>query len=161
MFVFVVVFFAVFAFYLVEVVYRMFRQNVYVKNLPRVPIKMCLPMLLPKQKSTDTYNCVNAILHKYDGLAKLWMGSQLVVTCDDPVNMKTILMSKDCLDKPNLYRMTAGGGDGLATAESNCPQCPQCPYSNGKHRKVSNFRISESSCHLWRLIVRDVHVSVF
>lgn len=108
----------VFVIYILQNIYQMLRQNAYVKNLPRIRTSICLPMLRPHKKSTDIYQYVNDVLNEYDGMAKVWMGSRLVVICDDPVNIKTILMSKDCLDKPYLYRMITSLGEGLFTGQS-------------------------------------------
>lgn len=108
----------VFVIYILQNIYQMLRQNAYVKNLPRVPISICLPMLRSNKKTADIYQYVNGVLNEYDGMAKLWMGSRLVVICDDPVNIRTILMSKDCLDKPYLYRMVTSLGNGLFTGQS-------------------------------------------
>lgn len=116
--VFVLLIVMVLTIYLVQIILDMLRQNSYVKNLPRIPFKILLPMLRQNKTTTDIYEYLNRILYEYDGLSKLWMGSRLVVVCADPVNIKTILMSKDCLDKPYIYRMMAGVGNGIFTAQS-------------------------------------------
>lgn len=64
------------------------------------------------------YQSLQTILNYYDGMASAWFGTKLAIICDDPVNIKTILMSKDCVNKPYYYRMMRLAGKGLFTASS-------------------------------------------
>lgn len=153
--------------YLVQCISQIFRQIAFVKNLPHIPLNLCLPLLRHNKKTTDIYNLTAAITNAYDGMAKMWFGSQLVVVCDDPVNMKTILMSKDCLDKPSLHIMATFMGNGILTAPSKfLVQFPMllersninlCPAKRDKRNwivlKRSCFFESYLSCCLKNVIV--------
>lgn len=104
----------------VYVVSRRQRVNAYVKNLPKIPFALLAPFLELKSNKTQTelFQCIDKVVNCYNGLASFWMGSKLVVICDDPVNMKTILMSKHCVNKPYFYRMMAAAGNGIFTSTS-------------------------------------------
>lgn len=92
---------------------RRLRLNSYVKTLPKIPFSVFMSLLRPNKTKVEQFQCFEKICNYYDGLASLWVGTKLVVICDDPVNMKTILMSKHCVDKPYYYRLVTAIGDGL------------------------------------------------
>lgn len=102
----------------VSAVSRRQRLSAYVKKLPKIPFALLAPFLeLHSYKTqTELFQCIDKVINYYDGLASFWMGSKLVVICDDPVNMKTILMSKHCVNKPYIYRMMAAAGNGIFTS---------------------------------------------
>lgn len=105
--------------FLVSVVSRMLWLNSYVRNLPRIPLSLHLSFLRPNKTSVELYQCLEKITNYCDGLAYFWMGTKLAILCDDPANIKTILMSKDCINRPNFYRMMPGTGNGILTANGN------------------------------------------
>lgn len=95
------------------------RDKKYVKNIPSVPFWTMTKFVTFKNSSVDTFNKIEEVIGYHTGMAKFWVGTKLVLFCEDPVNMKTILMSKNCVEKPDYYRFIAGTGDGLFTAHGN------------------------------------------
>lgn len=104
----------------VSVVLRRQWLNSYVKKLPKIPFALLAPFLqiYSYKTQTELFQCIDRVINHYDGLASFWMGPKLVVICDDPVNMKTILMSKHCTNKPYIYRMITAAGNGIFTSTS-------------------------------------------
>lgn len=100
--------------------FRMKQLNSYMKNIPKIPCSMLAPFLVfrPNKTQAEIFQDLEKIINYYDGLAYFCVGTQLTVLCDDPVNLKTILMSKDCVNKPYFYRMMAAAGRGIFTSTS-------------------------------------------
>lgn len=61
------------------------------------------------------YEITQQISNSYERLGKGFIAHMLTIFVDHPDDLKTILNSKDCLDKPYIYRLIPGG-DGLLTA---------------------------------------------
>lgn len=96
---------------------RVIMLNACVRHLPRIPFSMFRSFLGTAKTSTELYQCLNKAFTMYDGMCTFWFGPKLAVVCDDPEDMKTIFMSKDCFERPYLYRMLGGlAGNGLFTA---------------------------------------------
>lgn len=91
---------------------EMYRANEYVKDLPLIPWAIMKKLVKTNRTPVDTFNIIEQMFESCHGLAKFWMGTKLAVVCDDPADIKLILMSKNCVDKPYLYRFI-GGGDGV------------------------------------------------
>lgn len=102
---------------MVRLVLRLLRLNSYVKTLPKIPFAVLMPLFRRHKTSVELFQFLEKIGNYYDGLASFWVGTILVVICDDPVNMKTILMSKHCVEKPYLYRLVTAIGDGILLAK--------------------------------------------
>lgn len=96
-----------------KTILHMYRLNEYVKNVPFIPWEILKKLIMANKTTTDTFKIFEQALQYHKGLAKFWIGTKLVVVCDDPENMKTILSSKHCLNKPYIYRLIAGAGDGI------------------------------------------------
>lgn len=105
----------VFVILVVKNVLRLKRMGSYVKRLPGIPFKAVLPLLQPNTTTTELFKIYENITNYLDGdgLKKIWLLHKLVVLCDDPVNLRTILMSKDCLSKPYQYRLVSAVGEGI------------------------------------------------
>lgn len=86
-----------------------------VKNIPNVSSKK---IHLFKIKSSNTFDLYNEISNSYERIGKIWCGPMLVILIDHPDDIKVVLNSKYCLDKPEVYRFT-GLGDGLITAREH------------------------------------------
>lgn len=112
----------------------------YVKNLPKIPFKVLLPFLRPNQTTADLFKNIEGLTNYHEGLAAFFAGPRLAVVCSDPENMKTILMSKDCLNKPYLYRMVPQISNGLLFSSGNlsCNICVRLRMKN------DNFSIGGS-----------------
>lgn len=97
----------------VHFIMKMYRLNEMVKDLPKIPLGLTRKMLTANKTSIDSFHVLEKALGFHNGLAKFWIGPTLAVVCDDPENMKLILMSKNCVDKPYLYRLIGGAGEGI------------------------------------------------
>lgn len=99
---------------------RIKQINSYMKNIPKIPCSMLAPFLVFRSNKTQAkiFQDMEKLINYHDGLAYFCLGTQLTVFCDDPVNLKTILMSKDCVNKPYFYRMMAAAGRGIFTSTS-------------------------------------------
>lgn len=106
----------VFVILVIDSILRRMRLNAYVENLPRISSLVLLTSLWQSKTSTELFHAIDKVTSSCDGLVSLWMGTKLVILCDDPVNMKTILMSKNCIDRPYNYRLLSSCGDGIFTA---------------------------------------------
>lgn len=94
-----------------DLILRRLRHSFYVKNLPKIPLKVILPLLRPNITTTELFQIYEKATKINDGLAAIWILAKLVIVCEDPVNLRTILMSKDCFGKPYHFRLnTAAAG---------------------------------------------------
>lgn len=90
-----------------------YRTNKYVENVPFVPWQIMKQFISLKSRTCDTYKIIEQMFGHQNGLGKFFIGTKLVVVCDDPVDVKTILLSRRCVDKPYLYRLIPGARNGL------------------------------------------------
>lgn len=118
---FVWLFGAVIVILLVSLVSRILWRNTYVKHLPRVPLSTFSSFLFQVKSPKELFQSLERISNSNDGMTTIWFGPMLGVICDDPEDVKTIFTSKDCFDKPNVYRMLRLAGNGIFTA-SGMPQ---------------------------------------
>lgn len=125
MWLFVCIFCVVFVILAVHLVWRQMRRTFCLKSLPKVPFKVLVPFLRPNKTTTELFQMTEKMTNYYDSLAAFWSGLDLTVICDDPVNLKTILTSKDCLDKPYLYRLVPETAEGIVFSEGN-PNHDEC-----------------------------------
>lgn len=93
-------------------VLKMYRKNEYVKDVPVIQWAILKQLVTTNKTPVDTFNIIEQMFRFRRGLSKFWIGTKLAVVCNDPADIKLILMSKNCVDKPYLYRFI-GGGDGL------------------------------------------------
>lgn len=103
--------------FVIDFVMSRMRFNKYIKVLPKIPLAVIVPFLRPNQTSVEIFQCIEKVINHYNGLASFWIGTKPVIICDDPVNMKTILLSKDCISKPSFYRMLSVAGNGIFSAK--------------------------------------------
>lgn len=89
--------------------YYLWKQhmNSYVKHLPT--IQSSIPILGNAYKflGKSTAEIFTDIIHfikTSETPTKIWIGPCLTITLDKPEDVKTILMSPNCLDKPYMYR---------------------------------------------------------
>lgn len=93
-------------------VLRYRRINSLVKDVPFISIDV---LNLFKIGNRDIYEVATQISNSYERLGKGWLGPTLTIYMDHPDDLRTILNSKDCLDKPYIYRFLPAG-NGLLTA---------------------------------------------
>lgn len=88
---------------LVKQLKRFYHFESYVKNLnslyPVVPLFGSAYSLMGKS-STQVCNDFVAFSKANETPVKLYLGTDLIVVVDEPEDMKTILMSQHCLDRP-------------------------------------------------------------
>lgn len=90
----------------------MYRTNEYVKDVPFIPFAIMKQFVMANRTPIETFNMLELMFRFHNGLSKFWIGTKLAIVCNDPVDTKLILMSKNCLEKPYMYRFV-GGGDGI------------------------------------------------
>lgn len=100
-----------------DLILQRLRLSFYVKNLPTIPLKVVLPLLRPNVTTTEIFQIDEKATNMHDGLTATWIFAQLLVICDDPVNLRTILMSKDCFGKPHNYRLIPAIANGILFSE--------------------------------------------
>lgn len=105
---------------LIAFVRHRMRLNAYVKNLPKIPQSAFLPLLWVNKTSAELFYHFEKITSYCDGLTSGLFGTKLVIFCDDPVNMQTILTSKQCVNKPDQYRMVTAASRGVFAAKGIC-----------------------------------------
>ncbi len=98
---------------LLSVILRYRRINGIVGDIPYVSLEHSN---IQKIKNGDVYEIATQISNSYERLGKAWIGSKLFVFIDHPDDLRTILNSKDCLDKPYAYGFIKAG-DGLLTSD--------------------------------------------
>lgn len=111
------------------VLYRR-RMESYVKDLPTM--KPLLPILGNAQSfiGIDTAQLFSGIIDSirlYGTPFVSWIGPVMNVTLDKPEDVKTILMSSSCLDKPYMYRFLPSTR-GILTAA--CMTMPVIKHNN-------------------------------
>lgn len=83
------------------------RMNNYVSHLPtsdsRWPLLGSAGEMIGKD-SVEIFAYGDRLIRQLGTPLKAWIGPMLNVTLDRPDDIKTILMSADCLDKPYMYR---------------------------------------------------------
>lgn len=55
--------------------------------------------------TTDLFNAMTSTFEMVDTPSKAYMGPYLVVQLDKPQDVKTVLMSSDCHNKPYFYQL--------------------------------------------------------
>lgn len=55
--------------------------------------------------TTDLFNAMTSIFERVDTPSKAYLGPFLVVHLDKPDDIKTVLMSSDCHNKPYFYQL--------------------------------------------------------
>lgn len=89
-------------------------------RLRKIPISMLVPFLRPQKMTANLFRNLEKVTSHFDGLFAFWIGPEQAVVCDDPVNLRTILMSKDCFNKSFHYRMVPAVGDGILFSDGMC-----------------------------------------
>lgn len=105
--------------FIVQNFLRIYRLNKCVKNVSFVPISIMKKFVTFNYSAVDTFNTIDDVLRFRNGLSKFWLGTKLILFCDDPANTKLILMSKNCVERPDFYRFIAGTGESLLTAHGS------------------------------------------
>lgn len=149
----------VFVILVIDSILRRMRLNAYVKDLPQISSLVLLPNLWQTKTSTELFQIFEKVVNSCDGLFSIWVGTKLVIHCDDPVNMKTILMSKNCLDKPYYYRQLSACGDGIFTAQGKFEIDINVPHfrTDNELRKFLNIMGSSRLASRSQKYQRSVH----
>lgn len=104
----------------IKLALRRKRRNSYVENLPKIPFKVLLPLLRPNITTTELFQIYEKATNSIDGdgLKTFCIFANLAIVCDDPVNLRTILKSKDCFSKTHHFRLLPAVADGISFSES-------------------------------------------
>lgn len=94
------------------IVLRYRRINDFVKDVPFISVDTFTFFNIGK---SDMNEKVTQISNSYERLGKGWIGPILTIFMDHPDDLRVILNSEDCLDKPYIYRFLQAG-NGLLTA---------------------------------------------
>lgn len=79
----------------------------YVKHLPT--LKPTYPFIgnvheFIGKNTTEMFNAITEFTRSNETPTKIWIGPCLTITLDKPEDMKAVLTSPHCLDKPYMYR---------------------------------------------------------
>lgn len=79
----------------------------YVKDLPM--LEPCYPIIgnaheFIGKNTAQLFADIVQFVKTYNSPTKSWIGPVLTITLDKPEDIKTVLMSQTCLDKPYMYR---------------------------------------------------------
>ncbi|XP_011684784.1 PREDICTED: cytochrome P450 4C1-like [Wasmannia auropunctata] len=95
----------------------------FIRRLDGIPGPKTLPLignfyhLLKKGLYEDFINVILRLLKNYPSLCQLWVGSKLFIVISKADEAKTVLYSKNCMDKGTIYRFVSPlFGMGLLTA---------------------------------------------
>lgn len=105
----------------VFVKYILYKRHLesYVKDLPM--LEPCYPIIgnaheFIGKNTAQLFTDIVAFVKTYGTPAKSWIGPALTITLDKPEDVKTVLMSQTCLDKPYMYRFLPSTVGILTTA---------------------------------------------
>lgn len=100
----------------IKLTLRRKRRNSYLENLPKIPFKVLLPLLRPNITTTELFQIYEKATNYFDGdgLKASWIFTNPAIVCDDPVNLRTILKSKDCSSKTHNFRLLPAVADGIS-----------------------------------------------
>lgn len=68
-----------------------------------VPVVGILPKFLGKNNE-EILNYILELMKQYETPVKVWIGPMLVLLIDKPEQLKTVLNSRNCLNKPYVYK---------------------------------------------------------
>lgn len=105
------------SFCFVYIYVHFYRVYVHVRNIPTIPFNIIWPLYQINMNAKKYFDIFNNIQLAHDGLSKFWLGPKLAIVCDEPSLIHTILMSKECIEKPYLYRMIVGAGNGIFSSK--------------------------------------------
>lgn len=114
---------ALIAIVVVKYCLHMRKMENYVGNIPFAPVSMFLPFLgnvltiLQVKSTTDVHNKAVEIFEKVDTPSKLYVGPYLQINLDKPDDIKAVLTSSACLNRPNFFRFLPDILQGLITIE--------------------------------------------
>lgn len=91
---------------------RYHRLNNYVKDVALISFNLSA---LFKFGEGNMHEVITGISNSYERIGKAWVGPFLTIFIDHPDDLRTILNSRNCLDRSYVYRLIPGG-DGLFTA---------------------------------------------
>lgn len=79
----------------------------YVKDLPM--LEPCYPIIgnaheFIGKTTAQLFTDIVLFIKTFNSPTKSWIGPVLTITLDKPGDIKTVLMSPTCLDKPYMYR---------------------------------------------------------
>lgn len=94
----------------------------YVKNVPSIPCSY-LPFIghghaYIGKTSEAFFNLYRQFVEKVETPSKFYLGPFLVINLDKPEDVKTVLMSSSCLDRPYFYQFLPNT-TGLFTIKCN------------------------------------------
>lgn len=83
------------------------RLESYVKDIPGA--EPCYPFVgnaldFMGKDTTQIFKDIDKFLKEKGTPNKMWLGPVLTITLDKPEDVKTVLLSQHCLEKPYLYR---------------------------------------------------------
>lgn len=98
------------------------RMESFTQNVPTM--KPCYPMIgsafqLVGKNSAQVFSMIVQAVKAHSTPCKAWLGPVLAIVVDRPEDVRTVLMSTACLDKPYMYRFLPSTS-GLLTAASTC-----------------------------------------
>lgn len=89
--------------------YYFWKQHMesYVKDLPG--LEGTLPVIgnaheFVGKSTAEMFTEITSLVKRLDSPIKTWIGPMLTIIMDKPEDVKAILMSSNCLDKPYMYR---------------------------------------------------------
>lgn len=89
------------------------RLNKNVKDIPAIPMRLLIQLLRPNKTPVQIFYLLESVFNAANELAKYWIGHKLVLILNNPDDIQTVLMSRDCVEKSYFYRLIAGVGVGL------------------------------------------------
>lgn len=105
--------------------YMVYKRHMesFVKNLPT--LEPCYPLVgcafeFVGKSSAQIFKDTVETVKNHSTPCKTWVGPLLLITVDKPEDVKTVLMSSACLDKPYIYRFLPSSF-GILTAASTYP----------------------------------------
>lgn len=96
-------------------VIRYHRLNSYVKDVALISFNLSALFKIGKG---NMHEVITGIGKSYERIGKAWVGPLLTIFLDHPDDLRTILSSRNCLERSYVYRLIPGG-DGLFTAKGN------------------------------------------
>lgn len=102
---------------ILQILIKAYQMNQYVRDVPFLPWKLFNRLLTATLMRRDLFSVLEEVLGYRNGFIKFWTGTKLTVACDDPENIKLVLMSKNCVEKPYIYRLIDIAGNGLFSSK--------------------------------------------
>lgn len=110
------------AFILICLKIRISRRKLYelaekIPGPPDYPLIGAMHLFFGKDNE-EVFQVIDDILNEYKSPAKAWLGPTLVILVDNPEDLKIVLNSPHCMQKPYIYDFL-GVSKGLMAASGN------------------------------------------